>query len=94
MSKISKITWNKYDLTYIQEGKMAAIKNIGHINPIFHVHNVHYFQDIQSFCDQACGQEVSTEDDNNVNNDDGTQRTIHDCKGSLAFMPNEPVVDA
>ena len=28
--------------------------------------------------------------DNDVNDDNDTQQTIHDYTGSLAFMPNEP----
>ena len=33
----------------------------------------------------------NNDDDNDTNdNDNDTRRTNHDCKGSLAFMPNEP----
>ena len=32
----------------------------------------------------------NTNDD--INDDDNTRRTIHDCVGSLAFMPNEPIM--
>ena len=35
---------------------------------------------------------LSTDDNNEINNDnDETQRTIHDFIGSLALTPNEPI---
>ena len=40
-----------------------------------------------SSCDQTSGEEESTDD--NTNDNDNTWQTIHDFIGSLAFMPNE-----
>ena len=36
---------------------------------------------------------LSTDDNNDDDNDahDDTRRTIHDCIGSLAWLPNEPI---
>ena len=44
---------------------------------------------IWSFCDQTCGQEDEDDNDNDANDD--TWWTIHDCIGSLAWLPNEPI---
>ena len=77
---------------------MAAIsKNICHTDPIFHVRTLWVFLHISaryevSMINPVTGQlytdNTNDNDDNDNTND--TRWTNHDCKGSLACMPNEP----
>ena len=52
-------------------------------------HVCRYVQNINFPLSKLWPGRLST--DNDTNDDDNTQRKIHDCTGSLAFMPNEAI---
>ena len=59
--------------------KMAAIKNKGHIDFIFHVHTLHEVFVVNL-------SPVLVTDNNADATEDNTRRTIYNCIGSLAIM--------
>ena len=52
-----------------------------------YIHVCEYVYKIWSFCDHTCDQEDNNTDARDTN-DAITRWSIHDCTGSLAFMPN------
>ena len=81
---------------YKGKRKIAAIENMGHIDLYFICidweHMYIYVQNIK-FLWLACGQHCpqTTLETRCRMPDDSDTRTIHDCVGSLACMPNEPI---
>ena len=73
----------------------CCLKNVGHINKIFHVHMLGAYVHVNILWSNMWPGGMATDDANNIeddNDDNNTRRTIHDCLGSFAFMPNEPIM--